>query len=94
MIHTLAEFKRRLTLGTQIRQIWNSQNGKVDHVFTITKVQTHAVATTCPDLSGTYWMGFPDRASIIFTENGWIRMKGDQKMAEYTWMPSNPLPTL
>jgi hypothetical protein len=84
-LQTLRELKERLQLGTQILQIWNGRDGVVRHMLTVTKIQTQAVETTCPDFRAPYWISFPNRRSVIFTEDGWIRMRDGQKMAEYVW---------
>jgi hypothetical protein len=82
---TLRELRERLQPGTHILQIWNGRDGTVSHMLTVTRIHTHKVETTCPDFPEPYWITFPNRASIVFTEGGWIRVNGDRKMAEYIW---------
>lgn len=84
---TLAEWKARLQPGAQIRQIWNWRNGDVrDAAFTVTRVQTNGVWGTKPGVERRLWLEFPKRAEIEFTDNGWRRLEGGRKIAEYVWV--------
>lgn len=83
---TFAEWKAKFQLGTQIRQIWNSREGEVSSIFTVTKVQSNGVFGVCEGIPTRAWIPFPKRGEIVFTENGWHRLEGGQKLAEYVWI--------
>lgn len=85
-MNTLKEWKQRLQVGVQVRQIWNVRQGDVDRVFTITGVQTNAVYGTVPGVDGRSWLNFPKRKGIEFTEKGWCIVEETRKIAEYEWV--------
>lgn len=87
-IKTLTEWKKRLQVGVQIRQVWNFRTGPTDHVLTITGVQTQDVYGTTPGVEKRIWMHFPKRSEIEFTEKGWIVFEKEKtiKIAEYEWV--------
>jgi hypothetical protein len=55
-------------------------------VYAIEKVQTNGVWATRPDSTRRSWMSFPKRGEIIWTEQGWSRVEGARKLAEYVWV--------
>lgn len=85
MITTLAEWKRQFRIDGRIVQIWNKREGNVEHVFTITKIQSNGVFAKRQDSDQRGWIPFPKREEIKFTEQGWVRMEGEQELAEYMW---------
>lgn len=86
MITTLTEWKARLQPGTQIRQIRNAREGRVDKLFTIKKLQTNAVK-----FYPNGYIDFPKRADIEFTEKGWKRFEKGKLLSEYEWVEGENL---
>jgi hypothetical protein len=83
---TIAEWKRRLQPGVQVKQIWNSREGDVSHVFTLEKVQSNGFWAMHSDQTRRAWSNFPKRGEIEFTEQGWCRIEDSRKIAEYVWV--------
>jgi hypothetical protein len=81
---TLAELKRRLTIGAKIRMIRHSwgKDGlpaeKFAGVREVIKVQTNAV-----QFAGGSWLDWPPAASVRGTDNGFeIDLRGTTKFEE------------
>jgi hypothetical protein len=85
-MNTIAEWKSQFQIGTQIKQIWNSREGEVSKVLTVTKLQSNGIFGTWEGHSDRVWMSFPKRFEIDFTENGWSRIASSLKIAEYVWI--------
>jgi len=83
---TIKEWKERLQVGIVFKQIWNSQEGVVEHWCTITGIAQHGVWVQRENTRKRSWLAFPKRGEIAFTEHGWSRVEGTRRIAEYVWI--------